>query len=805
MFQLGYESSWSSAGDSPSFLGDRHGRSLNFRCNARHAGFSMLLAFRSSLLRLLGRPIFSSTVLALSAALAPVSIGAQDVEGRREALSDDATLRVQVMHEAIPVSGALVRSGRVGSQTDATGRALLRLIPGPHTVVVARIGFVPDTLKLSLAAGQDTSITVQLEDRGTELESVVVVATRSERRVEDTPIRVEVVDEEEVAEKVAMTPGDVSMLLNETSGLRVQTTSPSLGGAGVRVQGLQGRYTLLLADGLPLYGGQAGGLGLLQIPPVDLARVEVIKGSASALYGSNALGGVVNFISRRPGEEGTRELLINQTTRDGTDGVLFVGAPLRGGSPWGVTLLASAHRQRENDIDGDGWADMPGYRRAVVRPRLFYEDDAGRSLFATLGYTAENREGGTLDDEDPAGDSFVEGLRTRRADAGLVARLPVRPHDALGVRASATEQRHGHRFGPVEEDDVHRTLFGELSLTASRGRATWVAGAAFQAEHYRNEDVAAFDYDYRIPAVFGQVDLDVMPWLVLSASGRVDWHNVYGSIASPRASVLLRKGDSGVLADWTIRLSGGGGTFAPTPFTEETEATGLTPLRPFALLETERATGVSLDIGGPLDSKIGRIEVNGSVFGSRLEGAVLARDLEEETATGARRLELVNAPVPTRTWGAEALLRLVHDPFRATLTYAYTHATEWDPEAGGMARRRVPLVPRHSVGMVASIEEEDEYRVGFELYYTGRQSLDDNPYRDESRPYVVVGVLGERIVPTALGRARIFINAENLLDVRQTRVDPLLLPEPGMGGRRTTDVWSLLEGRTLNGGVRLTF
>ena len=76
-------------------------------------------------------------------------------------------------------------------------------------------------------------------------------------------MRVEVLAREEVEEKMMMTPGDVAMMLNETSGLRVQTTSPSLGGAGVRVQGLRGRYTQILSDGLPLYGGQSGALGLL--------------------------------------------------------------------------------------------------------------------------------------------------------------------------------------------------------------------------------------------------------------------------------------------------------------------------------------------------------------------------------------------------------------------------------------------------------------------------------------------------------------------------------------------------------------
>ncbi|CAN5326372.1 hypothetical protein BH23GEM2_BH23GEM2_20390 [soil metagenome] len=136
---------------------------------------------------------------------------------------------------------------------------------------------------------------------------------------------------------------------------------------------------------------------------------------------------------------------------------------------------------------------------------------------------------------------------------------------------------------------------------------------------------------------------------------------------------------------------------------------------------------------------------------------------------------------------------------------AYTHATEWDPETGGSARRQVALIPRHAASIVTSVENEGMSRVAMELYYTGRQTLDDNPYRTHSRPYLIFGLLGERAFETRLGRARVFLNAENLLDVRQTRVDPLVLPSPGLGGRRTTDVWSLLEGRTSNAGVRLAF
>ena len=147
----------------------------------------------------------------------------------------------------------------------------------------------------------------------------------------------------------------------------MQTTNPSLGGANVRIQGLRGRYSLILADGLPLYGGQAGGLGLLQIPPVDLGRVEIIQGQCVGTDGSSALGGVINLLSRRPGDKTERTVLLNQTSRGGTDPVYFGGGPLS--SELGYTLLAGAHVQQQNDLDGDRYTDMVGFQRALVWPR----------------------------------------------------------------------------------------------------------------------------------------------------------------------------------------------------------------------------------------------------------------------------------------------------------------------------------------------------------------------------------------------------------------------------------------------------
>ena len=202
------------------------------------------------------------------------------------------------------------------------------------------------------------------------IEEVLVQATRSNGRIQDQTIRVEVLSQEEIDEKLAMRPGNISTMLNETGGLRVQVTSAALGSANVRTYGMRGRYTQILADGLPLYGGQAASLGLLQIPPSDLRQVEIIKGAASALYGGQALGGVINLVSKRPSDELEGELIVNATSRDGQDASAYVATPLN--DRWSGSLLATYNQQSPQDLDDDSWIDMSGYERVNLRPRLFY-------------------------------------------------------------------------------------------------------------------------------------------------------------------------------------------------------------------------------------------------------------------------------------------------------------------------------------------------------------------------------------------------------------------------------------------------
>ena len=619
------------------------------------------------------------------------------------------------------------------------------------------------------------------EDEEEELEQIIVQATRAGRTVGDEPIRVEMLDREEIEERLLMTPGSIAMLVTEAPGVRTQMTSPSLGGTSIRLQGMKGRYTQFLADGLPLYGGQAPSIGLLQIPPTDLGQVEVIKGAASALYGPSALGGVINLVSRRPGTELEADVVLNATSRTGQDATLYVSGPL--GDHWGASITGGFDRQSRKDLNDDGWADLPAYRRWTVRPRLFAESPGGATLLVTAGAMKERRKGGTLLGRTaPDGQPFQQILAGRRFDGGLVARVPLQ-RGTLHVRASAMLQNDTHQLGATVEENRRRTYFGEAALSYGHDRTSWLAGAAVQADIFRSRHFPAFNFVHTVPALFAQVEHDLLEELVFAGSFRWDQHNEFGARVSPRLSLLYKPGS------WTIRASLGRGFHAPTPLLEDVEETGLSRLRPPGRLIAETADTASLDIG----YSTGPIRANVTLFGSNIDNAVRLTD------QGTNGIQLLNIAGMTRTRGAELQLRYRWRHLSVTGSYVYVAASE--PDSSGIGRRTLPYTPKHTGGIDAMWEDSDRGRIGLELHYVGRQHLDDNPYRAKGRPHFKLGALGELIV----GKVRFFVNAENILNVRQTKYDPLLLTQRAPDGRWTVDAWAPLDGFVLNGGVRLRF
>ncbi|HEV2620111.1 MAG TPA: TonB-dependent receptor [Acidobacteriaceae bacterium] len=692
-----------------------------------------------------------------------------------------SSIHVSVKSDSGPIANAVVTANGQSVHTGNDGTAALPASPGNVEVTVTSERFFPAHTTVDVKASQSAQLEVELQPKEVEEEQITVHATRTDVRLQDSPLHVEVVSTDEINEELAMRPGDIGMLLNEMGGMRVQTTSPGLGASSLRLQGMRGRYTAFLSDGLPLFGQQGAGLGLLQIPPMDLGQLEIIKGNASALYGSSAMAGVVNLISRRPTKEPIREFLINRSSRGATDGSMFLGSTL---SPhWGATLLGGGYGQTSQDLNNDGWADMASYGRGVIRPRFFWDNQRGGTAVLTTGITYENRSGGTVAGAvlPETGMSYTEALKSARYDLGGNVQWIINGRYVLSSRFAASDQDHRHQFGEDIEKDRHDLLFGEISLRGTAGKNTYVAGFAEQSDGYRPHNVPRFAYTYVVPGIFAQDDIQVAPWLSVSASARADFHNVYGTFFSPRASALFRK------AGWTSRVSAGQGFFAPTALTEETEAAGLAKLLQPTALKAERGRNASIDFS----RSIGPVSLSSTFFASNIDDPVYV--------DRGNVYEITNLSGPTRNRGVELLATYHKAPFAFTSTYTYVRTSEPEPIVG---RVDVPLTPRQNFGAVGTWEKEGSTRIGLECYYTGEQRLEYNPYRNTSRPYVLVGAMGEHKVAA---HVKLFLNLENLTNVRQTRWDPLLLPIRESDGRWTVDAWAPLDGRVINGGARFTF
>src|SRR5206468_7474717 len=207
-----------------------------------------------------------------------------------------------------------------------------------------------------------------------------------------------------------------------------------------------------------------------------------------------------------------------------------------------------------------------------------------------------------------------------------------------------------------------------------------------------------------VPGAFAQDDIEVSRWLTLSASGRVDVHNEFGTFLSPRISALLRHGS------WTTRASVGGGFFAPTPLTEETEAAGLARLSTPTALKAERGRSASLDVTrarGPLN----------------LTATLFRYEVHDPAAVVRVKYTLATLSEPTIDSGVETVATIRRPPFSVTGTYTYVHSHE----GVGDDRADIPLTPRHSAGLVGMWQSEERARIGVEAYFSGQQRLEDNP------------------------------------------------------------------------------
>lgn len=694
---------------------------------------------------------------------------------------DSGTVQVTVQESMGMLAGFRVQSAGKSATTDVAGVARLILPAGSQVIAVRRVGFKPTDVTVIVVRDSVVTalVSVAMSDMAMELADVKVSATRIEKLAGETPIRVEVVDEMEVTEKTLMSPSGIGMLLNETPGLRVFQAAPGLGTGSVRILGLPGQYTVMLADGLPLYGGSSSALGPLDISPVDLQRVEIIKGAASALYGGQSLGGVINLVSRPP--TGKKEFLLNRRMLGVTDAATWLSTRL--GPSAGLSFLAAGTLQSAEDIDHDGWADQSKATRWSVRPRFSAVGKDGRSLFVTAGYGFDDRDGGTLGAATaPNGLPFREALRSRRTDVGAAATVP-RGSGSLATRFALSSSSRERTFGPgPREDDRTSTGFVEVTRSFAAAKSNTILGGAVQLDNFENKLNRAYNHNWFTPGLFATTERTFGSWTI-SASARADAHPDAGLQLTERLAVLAKPADG-----WSVRASIGTGFAAPTATTEETEAIGLRAIVPGATLRPEKSLGAMLDVNG----KLVGAEVLVTAYGSTITDALQLVD--PEGATG--QVTLKNAGKELRIGGVEAAAVWRFDGGKFIGTYGYSRGSRPDAITG--VREAMPMLPRHRVGGDLMLEKEGVYRAGIEGTWFGEQLLDDNPYRMKSNPYIYLMAIYAR----QIGPFELVANFENLLNIRQTDSDPLVRQTPMRSGRWTTDVWAPLEGFMANFALR---
>ncbi len=694
--------------------------------------------------------------------------------------------------EAAPIVGATIRVAGTerGAISNAEGSfRIAGLAAGEYRLSISSVGHAPLDTTVVVAPGDSLFIAVTLEPEAHEEEEVVITGTRTQRSIDDVPVRVEAVPQEEVEEKVLMSPANVAMLLNESTGMRVQVTSPTTSTANVRIQGLPGRYTQILTDGIPNVGGLASGFGLTELPPLNLRQVEIVKGAASALYGADAIAGVVNFITKEPRPEPEATALVNYTSQKGFDVAGYWGESF---GDIGVTLMASRSSQPRYDVDGDRFADVSGYERYTVYPKLVYGLSESAKLDVALGYISDDRLGGSVDAPRSAIGAeapYLEHIRSSRFSGTGRLSVDLGQERALTVAAAGLHLVRDAMYGAQPFDATQQFGYGEAIYATALGRHHALLGVVLSADRFTDRTPGADggrDYSYIVPGALAQVELDLSDEWSALASGRIDVHSEFGTFASPRASVMFKPS-----SEVTLRLGGGMGFKAPTIFVEEAEERGFRGVRLDPDVKAERSGSGTFDVNWrTVLGEIG-VSVNAAAYVTRLTDALIA----DPDSLATDLLLLRSADGPTLSRGAELSTKFNYEDFHVSLGYTYLHATR---ELRGVVEE-IPLNPRHSFGGVLMWEsEEAEAKVGFEAYWTGLQRLEDHPLRDRSPSYWITGLMAEK----GFGPVRLFINFENFLDTRQTRFDPVVIGDPDLGRVRALPVYAPLEGRVINGGIR---
>lgn len=694
------------------------------------------------------------------------------------------TISVKSADEKDPLAGATVSIAALQRSAAADSNALAvfhNLAAGSYTITVSFVGFNDKELAVAVPQPSAQPYEVVLEEGEEEHEEeVVVTATRTSRTIANTPTRVEVISGEELDEKANMKPGDIRMMLNESTGIQTQQTSATSYNSSIRIQGLDGRYTQILRDGYPLYGGFSGGLSLMQVAPLDLRQVEVIKGSSSTLYGGGAIAGLVNLVSKTPGEVRELSFLANATSAKGLDLSGFYSE--RYGKV-GVTVFGSRNTGSAYDPADIGLTAIPEFKRYTINPRLFLY---GKKTTANIGvsYVTEDRVGGSMDYIEKGSAGYFEENNTDRFTAQLGATHRLSEHSALTFKNSYTRFKRGIAIPGYLFEGVQQSTFSELTYDLNGSKAEWIVGANILTDDFAEEQHSRSplrDYHYNTFGLFVQNSWSPGNFFTLESGLRGDVVDEYGFEILPRLSAMFRFSPK-----VTARIGGGMGYKTPTVFTEESERYHMQGILPIAVnaTENERSVGGNVDVNYRTQFGSLGFSLNQLFFYTRLRKPLVL------STTFSGDQEFRNANGHTDTRGLETNLKLTYGDFKLFVGYTYANVNN---HFNGV-EVRAPLNARHRLNNVLFYEVEEKWKIGLEAYYTSRQLLNDG---EMGKAYWVAGFMAERLWE----KFSLYVNFENFTNTRQTRFDTIYTGSIDNPSFR--DIYAPVEGFVVNGGVKL--
>lgn len=672
-----------------------------------------------------------------------------------------SNIQIKVITEAEnePLMGATVyfEALEKGAVTNFDGIAEFTEIPdGQHQIIISFLGF--ETFETTIQIPSNNELMFKLKEGGNQLDAVVLQSTRSTRTVRKIPTRIEFIGAEELGEKAIMNPTNISMVLRESTGIQMQQTSLSSGSTNIRIQGLDGRYTQLLRDGFPLYGGFSSGLSILQIPPLDLQQFEIIKGSSSTLYGGGAIAGLVNMVSKTPDEEPALDIMLTQTQALGSTANVFYS---KRNEKFGVSLYGSGHYQKAYDPEDDGFSNLPKTTSISFNPKLFYYPSDKTTLWFGLNGTYDDRIGGDITKIENGADGihqYTEENNSKRVSSQFVYQTQLDSVSSLEFKNSVSFFDRNLTVPDFNFDGKQTNTFTEITYNTASEKKDWIVGANLYTSNFDENDNVPLQRDQKDVTfgAFANNIFDISDNWILETGLRADYNTDFGFFPLPRIS-LLYKNNSG----FSSRIGGGLGYKIPDIFTEEAEYINFENVLAIdkSTVDAERSYGVNFDVNYQtrLSDEIG-FSINQLFYVTAINDGLLLNS----TDNGLFQFE--NATDEIFSKGAETNIKFTYKNFRWILNYALID-TKLNYLPGNPQK---PLTAKHNAGSVLMYESE-KWRIGYETYYTGKQFLSNGT---ETTDFVTMGLL----VMRNFKLGSVFVNFENFTDRRQSRFSPLVLP-----------------------------